>query len=518
MASTPIGEPDHGPAGAALIVRGLTKRFWGTRALDDVSLEVLPGQVRALLGQNGAGKSTLIKILAGVYQADAGTVEVDGADPRAGSAIAFIHQDRGLAPGMTVAENIALTRGYATGRGGLVSWRRVLEQAREVLDLLELDLDPHADVAELTLAERALVAIARAMSTRASFIVLDEPTAALPASVVDQLIDTIRRLRKEGVGFLYVTHRIDEIFPLADTVTVLRDGRVIMDTTVARVSREQLVRAIVGKDLAASHKDEAPLRTGTPLLDLREVIVGGTGPVTMQVARGEIVGLVGLGGAGQNDIGRAIAGVASPTSGSMSLDGRSHTPTSAASALKDGVGFVPGDRLEESLAPELTVQENLYLNPAIPSQRTLRPRSRRREQASARDAIERFDVRPRVPTMPISLLSGGNQQKVVVARWIEAGLRTLVLEEPTAGVDIASKAQIHDVLRGVASDGGAVVVVSSDFDEVAQLCDRVVVFSRGQVATELTGDQVDVSAVTGWATGAIDYAATGSQSEKGTAQ
>jgi ribose transport system ATP-binding protein len=506
--------PARGPV---LTVRGLTKRFWGTRALDGVDLEVRPGEVRALLGQNGAGKSTLIKILAGVYQADAGTVELDGTDilsSPATSPIAFIHQDRGLVPGMTVAENIALIRGYPSARAGLVSWRGVTRQARQALELLHLDIDPDADVAELTLAERALVAIARAISTDAKFIVLDEPTAALAASVVDQLIETIRRLREKGHGFLYVTHRIDEVFQLADTTTVMRDGRVVMDTAVARIDHRELIRAIVGKDVVVldrEHDGQDP--AAETALDLCEITVGGVGPVSLRTARGEVVGLVGLSGAGQDEVGRVIAGALPASGGAMSLDGHHYAPASTTDALARGVGFVAGDRLEESLASELTVQENLYLNPAVPNGRVFRPRSRRGELASTRAAVTRFDVRPPDPTMPISLLSGGNQQKVAVARWIEAGLNALVLEEPTAGVDIASKAQIHEVLHAAARAEGAVVVVSSDFDEVAQLCDRVYIFNRGHVATELIGDQITVGALTGWATGANDQSPTASEKQ-----
>lgn len=508
VTATSMSDPRlEAPPRSALTVRGLTKRFWGTRALDAVDLEVRPGEVRALLGQNGAGKSTLIKILAGVHQADAGSVECNGTDilsPRSACPIAFIHQDRGLVPGMTVAENIALTRGYPTGRAGLVSWRGVVRQARAALASLQLDIDPEADLAHLTMAERALVAIARAISAEAAFIVLDEPTAALTASVVDQLIDTIRRLRHDGIGFLYVTHRIDEVFQVADTVTVLRDGRVVMDVGVAHVTRGDLIRAIVGGDLISAGESRGPTPAGATVLDLRGVAVAGVAPVTLRVAQGEIVGLVGLSGAGQRELGRAIAGVLQPTRGSMRLADRPYAPDSTTAALADGIGFLAGDRLEESLAAGLTVQENLYLNPGIPNHHPLRPRSRRAERARADEALARFDVRPRAPTTPVTLLSGGNQQKVAVARWIEAGLTTLVLEEPTAGVDVASKAQIHALLRQVSRSGGAIVVVSSDFDEVAQLCDRVLVFSRGVVAAELSGAGMQVSTLTTWATGAHD--------------
>lgn len=493
------------PAGAVLSVRGLTKRFWGTLALDGVDLEIRPGRVRALLGHNGAGKSTFIKILAGVYTADSGTMELDGtavASPH-DLPVAFIHQDRGLVPDMSVAENIALVRGYERTRWGLVSWSGLAKQAQQVLDFLGLDISPETPVSRLDAAEAAMLAIARAMSTRARFVVLDEPTATLPATHVDRLVDTIERLRADGVGFLYVTHRIDEVYRLADTVTVLRDGRVVLDDRVPEVRRDDLVHAIVGRELEVP-KAKRTRSSGPPALELRDVAVPGAGPVSLSVAAGEILGLVGLTGAGHTEIGRVIAGVLPSARGSMMLAARPYTPRSPADALADGVGFVAGDRLRESLAAELSVQENLYLNPVVNGGHLLRPRSRRRETRQARSVMDRYEVRPKSPTTPVGLLSGGNQQKVVVARRLEAGLRTLVLEEPTAGVDIAAKAQIHELLRGAADQDGVLVVVSSDFDEVVQLCDRVLVFDRGRIVAELSGADLQVSSLTGWATGAGD--------------
>ncbi len=492
-------------ADSVLSVRGLTKRFWGTRALDGVNLEIRSGQVRALLGHNGAGKSTLIKILAGVYTADSGGVELDDTPVAAvrDLPIAFIHQDRGLVPDMSVAENIALVCGYECTRWGLVSWSKVAKRARHVLDFLGLDIPPETPVARLDAAESAMLAIARAMSVEARFIVLDEPTATLPATHVDRLIGTIERLRAEGVGFLYVTHRIDEVFRLADTVTVLRDGRVVLDDRVADVRRDDLVQAIVGHELSVSTAKRTP-SGAAPALELRDMAVPGVGPVTMRVATGEILGLVGLIGAGHTEIGRLIAGILPPARGSMTFAGRPYAPRSPADALSRGVGFVASDRLGESLAAELSVQENLYLNPVVSGGHILRPRGRRRESLRAHGVVDAYDVRPRSPTTPISLLSGGNQQKIVVARWLEAGLRTLVLEEPTAGVDIAAKEQIHDLLRGAADQAGALVVVSSDFDEVVQLCDRVLVFNRGRLAAELWGEDLRVDSLTSWATGARD--------------
>ena len=495
--------------GSVLSIQGLTKRFWGTLALADVSLELITGKVMALLGQNGAGKSTLIKILAGVYKADAGSIVVDGVELAAGqepAPLAFIHQDLGLVSAMTVAENIAIVQGYPRV-GRIVSWSRVTTRARLVLDSLGLDIDPGILVAELSMAERALVAIARALSNRARFIVLDEPTASLPASDVDRLVAAITRMRAEGIGFLYVTHRVDEVFRLADMVTVLRDGHVVLSRPVLDVGRAALVRAIVGHEV--SEGAARPARSGrSSVLRLDGVATHGVQAIDLDVASGEIVGLVGLSGAGQSDVGRVIAGVHPATDGTMTLHGQAYAPRSAADALAAGVGFVAGNRLEESIAAELSVAENLYVNPVVPNGGLLRPRARRVELRTAREALDRFDVRPADPSMPIELHSGGNQQKEVVARWLEAGLRTLVLEEPTAGVDIASKAQIHDLLRSVAQQGGTVIVISSDVDEVTHLCDRVLVFNRGRLVAQLSGDEATAAALTGWAAGAHDGSVT----------
>ncbi len=498
---------------SSVAVRGLTKRFWGTRALDGVDLDIAAGRVHALLGQNGAGKSTLIKILAGVYRPDAGTVRLGGMDILAAhghSPLAFIHQDLGLVPSMTVAENIALVRGYPR-RGRLVSWVRVRDRASEVLDFFGLDISPDAELSALTMAQRSLVAISRALSARARFVVLDEPTAALPASDVDRLVTAIERMRAEGIGFLYVTHRIDEVFKIGDAVTVLRDGRVVLSSKVAQVSRPDLVGAIVGHKVSGAVVDRAR-HAGATVLQLRDVRVAGVGPVSLTLSAGEIVGLVGLSGAGQTEIGRAVAGAVPADRGTMILEGRPYAPRSSAEALAQGIAFVAGNRIEESLAAELTVQENLYINPVTDGRRVLRPRGRRAERQQAIEALDRFAVRPKDPSMPISLLSGGNQQKVVVARWLEAGLNKLVLEEPTAGVDVASKAHIHDLLRRLAAQAGAMLVVSSDFEEVADLCDRVLVFSRGGLVAELAGQDIQVRALTMLAAGAADGPATGMES------
>ncbi len=496
-----------------LAIAGLTKTFFGNRVLDDVSIVLEAGQVHALLGQNGAGKSTLIKILGGVYRADAGTVTVDGQRVTPGHhdvPVALIHQDLGLVADMTVAENMALVAGYRR-RHHVISWEEVRRSAIEALGALNLDLDPGAPVGALPPAERSMVAIARALSMRKRFVVLDEPTAALPAADVDTLFKAIHQLRSQGAGFLYVTHRIDEVFTIADRVTVLRNGRVVFEDAVGKVSHDKLVASIVGPATPsppARTTSRAPHRfpeatTGRAVLSVRGLVVGPAGPVDIEVRAGEVLGLVGLAGAGQVEIGRALVGALNPDRGEMEFENRSYSPRSPAAALGHGaMGFVPGDRLQEGIAASLSVQENLYLNPAVQGHTALRPISHRQERRRAVSLLKRFDVRPADPTIPIGLLSGGNQQKAVVVRWVGAKVRVMVLEDPTAGVDVGAKPEIHGILRDMRASGVAVVVVSSDFDELADICDRALVFRGGRVAAALERPEIDTTRLTMLASGA----------------
>ncbi|WOT40452.1 ATP-binding cassette domain-containing protein [Streptomyces coeruleorubidus] len=679
-------------------IRGLGKRFGGTVALAGVDLDVHAGSVLALLGPNGAGKSTLIKVLAGVHPADAGQITVDGeplGSPAASRSMSFIHQDLGLVEWMTVAENIALTNGYARGRG-LISWRRTRERCVGALRIVAGHLDPDAPVSGLAPAERSLVAIARALAARARLIVLDEPTARLPAADSARLFGVLHDLRDRGHAILYVTHRLDEVYEVADTFAVLRDGRLVSHGRLAGHSPARLVHDIVGEEdpptttrparpspatrpagpspaddparpssadgpaatpaaarstgtpsadhpatpptadrparasdsdrparpsaadrpagasaaghsvsppaadrpagtpaadyparppaaahpasppavdrpagtsdgdrsasspavdrpVGASAADhpaappaaaerpagtpaaERPARpsaadhpAGTPAADhpvgppaadhpatppaaahpapppaaappvlaLDSVRTPLAGPVSLEVAAGEVLGLVGLSDAGHTDLGRALAGARPLLGGRAVLHGRPYRPRTVAEAVALGVGFVPGDRLREGCLAELTVRENLLANPRAggrPAPRWIGPR---RERADAAALIERFSVRPRDSEAPIATLSGGNQQKVMIGRWLRTELRLLILEEPTASVDIGAKAAIHRLLDEALSAGLAVLLLSTDFEEVASVCGRTLVFVRGSVTAELSGGALTVTGLT----------------------
>jgi len=489
------------PRGPLVRIRGLTKRFGRTLALAGVDLDIERGSILALLGPNGAGKSTLVKTLAGVYHADEGEVTVAGqplGTHAASRSMSFIHQDLGLIEWMTVAENIALVTGYPR-RHGLVSWRQTRERCAEALGIIAGHLDAGARIADLAPAERSLVAIARALATQAELIVLDEPTASLPAADCARLFDVLHTLRDRGHGIVYVTHRLDEVYEVAATFAVLRDGRLISSGPLADHSPARLVHDIVGHEPAIRPRGRLPAPAPAPgpvVLSLDGVRTENTGPVSLELRAGEILGMVGLTGAGHQHLGRALAGSRPILAGRAMLDGRPYTPRTVAAAVDSGVGIVTANRQEEGCAAELTVRENFLANPRAGGLPALRWISPRRERTEATALIERFSVQPRDSEAQIATLSGGNQQKIMVGRWLRVSRRLLVLEEPTAGVDVGAKAEIHRLLDEALADGLAVLLISTDFEEVAAVCHRALVFVHGTVTAELTGKALTVAELT----------------------
>ena len=466
----------------------IVKSFGGTKALRGVSLHVNRGEIVALLGENGAGKSTLIKTLGGIYTPDSGQVMVDGTAYNhvsgklsARQAVALIHQDLGLIEWMSVAENIALAVGYPR-RAGRIDWPAAEKVARDALALVEAEFEPTARVSSLTRTEKSLVAIARALAVECDFLVLDEPTASLPADEVERLFAALRPLKAKGVGMIYVSHRLDEVFKISDRVAVLRDGQMVGMRDIAHTNAEDLVSLIVGRK--TREIDRPAAQEGVELLAIKGLQTRKAGPFTLTIKRGEMVGLVGLRGAGHEEIGRALFGLERHT-GSVLLDGVAPDLTSPRSAMASGIGFVARDRVVESVAPTLTIRENAYLNPSATGRRLmsfLRPRD---EDNLARNLGGRVGLSPNDPTLAIEALSGGNQQKVVVGRWLDTGRRLLIAEDPTAGVDVGAKAEIYHLLFAALASGMGVLIVSTDFEEVANICHRAIVFSRGQVVNEL---------------------------------
>jgi ribose transport system ATP-binding protein len=477
-----------------LSFRNCVKVFGGNRAVDDVSFDVEAGTICALLGENGAGKSTLIKMLAGVYKRDSGQILCNGVDvdtPGGRDGIAFIHQDLGLLEWMTVAENMAMGFGFATSRG-FISWNRVQRRAAEALELIGGGIDPRARVFDLTRAEKSLLAIARALAVDCRVLVLDEPTASLPEADVIRLFDVLHRLRAEGVAMIFVSHRLDEVFRIADRTAIMRDGVLVHEGPVAELDQDELVRHVVGRRPVEVRAGSAEA-TGAEVLAVDGVELAGVGPIDLEVAEGEIVALVGLRGAGHARIGRMLCGLEAHRAGQVRLDGQPVAFASPREAIDNGVAFVTSNREAESMAVSLSVRENLFINPQIRGRGTFSPVRRATERARALPIVRRFNVRPGNPEQEIGTLSGGNQQKVILARWLDIGARLLVLEEPTMGVDIGAKAEIYNHLGDALAEGTAIVVVSTDFEEVANVAHRALVFNRGRVAAELAGPDLNLA-------------------------
>lgn len=496
---TAVGVPPS-IAPTVLQIRGLTKFFGATRALYKVGFTVARGEIHALLGENGAGKSTLIKILAGVHAADAGDILLDGAPVQPwlnhrALPIAFLHQDLGLIESMTVAENIALTTCYPL-RNQLISWAGVRRRAAAILENLGAAVAPRRLISNLTAAERSIVAIARALAQKSSLLVLDEPTATLPQADVERLFSVLHRLRQEGMGIIYVTHRLDEVFRLADRVSVLRNGECVASARVRETNPDDLVIKIIGKSPAEVFIHSTP-PPPNPVLEGDAICAAGVGPVSLRLARGETLGLVGRRGAGHDAVGRMLFGLLPRHGGVVRRNGAVLTPGSIDAAIAAGIGFVSSRRAEESLAGSLTVRENLFLNPHYRAGGRLHHFSLEEERRRTGEVMARFSIRPPdAGERAVATLSGGNAQKVVLARWFEIGSEILILEEPTMGVDVGAKAEIYGMIHEGLQHGHSVVLVSSDFEEVARIAHRALVFVDGRISAEVTARDMSIEVLT----------------------
>jgi len=406
--------------------------------------------------------------------------------------VAFIHQDLGLVEWMTVAENVGLGQGYSK-RGGLISWRQTEKRAVEALRMVGCDFDPTKRVHDLSRTEKSLVAIARALAAEADVLVLDEPTASLPADEVERMFKVLRELRSRGVGMIYVSHRLDEIFRIADRVAVLRDGRLVGSKTVKDTSPSELVNMIVGREVKDLYV-RGTAKRGRETLKLSNFTTFGGGPVNFAAHEGEVLGLVGLRGAGQEAIGRALFG-AQQSSGTAHLNGELLDLSSPQIALEQGMGLVARDRTEESVALSLSVRENMFLNPFAIGRTLMSVLSPTAEADMAHGIGLEVGLRPNDPALPVAALSGGNQQKVVIGRWLATGRRVLIAEDPTSGVDVGARAEIYRWIAAALEPGLTVLVVSTDFEEVAHICHRALVFSRGAIVAEIPEAKLSTAAL-----------------------
>ncbi|RSM38208.1 sugar ABC transporter ATP-binding protein [Amycolatopsis balhimycina DSM 5908] len=485
---------------------GIRKEFPGVLALDGVDFRMYPGEVHALMGENGAGKSTLIKVLTGVYGVDAGTIGLDGDEVAfngPGSAqqagISTVYQEVNLCPNLSVAENVCL--GREPRRFGRIQWGPMRRRAEELLARLDVHVDVTAELSTCSIAVQQLVAIARALDVDARVLVLDEPTSSLDAGEVEQLLKVVRSLRDQGMAILFVSHFIDQVFAIADRMTVLRNGKLIGEYRTADITPVELVTKMIGKELQVLEdlEDSGPSRAevaGAPVLLAAEGLArkGGVAPFDLAIHAGEVVGLAGLLGSGRTELARLLFGADHADSGTVQVDGETTSLRTPRAGLDHKIAFLSENRKAEGLVEELTVRENIVL--ALQASRGwARPLSRRRQDEIAEKYIKALDIRPANPEALVGNLSGGNQQKVLLGRWLITEPRLLILDEPTRGIDIGAKTEIQRLVTQLSGDGMAVVYISAELEEVLRLSHRVVVLRDRKVVAvrdnqALTADDI----------------------------
>ncbi|MGC5031408.1 sugar ABC transporter ATP-binding protein [Micromonospora sp. DT229] len=483
-----------------LTMTGISKSFPGVRALHNVDFRLFPGEVHALMGENGAGKSTLIKVLTGVYGIDEGTItlgdeQVAFSGPMQASAagVSTVYQEVNLCPNLSVAENIFI--GREPRRLGAVRWGEVRRRARQLLARLDLDIDVTAPVASYSLAVQQMVAIARAIDVQARVLILDEPTSSLDADEVAQLFRIMRQLRDEGIAILFVTHFLDQVYGIADRITVLRNGTLVGEYPIGELPQLALVEKMIGKELDVLERLEeqprrelAALEGGTPFVAVSELgRKGAVAPFSLTIHPGEVVGLAGLLGSGRTESARLFFGADRADHGEVTVNGKPTSLRNPVQAIEQGIGFCSENRRAEGIIPDLTVRENMIL--AMQAARGwLRPIPRRRQDELVEQYIKALSIRPANPDLPVRNLSGGNQQKVLLARWLITEPRLLILDEPTRGIDIGAKAEIQKLVVQLSDGGMAVLFISAELEEVLRLSHKVVVMRDREMVAQLDND------------------------------
>jgi ribose transport system ATP-binding protein len=497
---------------ALLTVERVNKSFGGIRVLDGVSIDLLPGEVHAIVGENGAGKSTLLNILSGVLIPDAGAIRVRGdpvhfATPKDAQrrGIGTVFQELSLAPSLSVSENIFPNRA-PVWRGGFIRWSALHKEAQELMAQFGVKIDVRASVDRLTNSARQVVEIAKALSLKAQILLLDEPTSALSPDEVGALFGVIRRLKTAGIGIIYISHRMHEVFEIADRITVLRDGRKIGSFVKTETSTEDVVRLMVGRELRAMFEPRRGRIGGILIQTERLSHSGSFQDVDLTVRSGEIVGLAGLLGSGRSALGMALAGLLRPTSGIIQVEGSTVWMHGISDAIKLGIAYLPAERKTDGLFLENSISDNMIAATLAEfSKYGLLDRTRR--DRTSQQYIGRLNVRASGVHQLAGRLSGGNQQKVMIAKWLITQPRILIAAEPTKGIDVRAKYEIHALLRSLADDGAAIVVISSDLPEILGLSDRIVVMHEGRISGELAADAASEEAIMRCAVGLDSRAA-----------
>jgi ribose transport system ATP-binding protein len=489
-----------------LRLQGISKRFPGVLAVDDVNLDIYPGEVHVVAGENGAGKSTLMKLLSQVERPTSGTVLLNGQEvpfvnpqhaQRLG--ISMVYQEFALAPHLTVAHNIVL--GRESTWFGVINQRAEIEQARQLLQRVGLHIDPKRIVSTLSVAEQQMVEIAKALDIEAKVVIMDEPTATLTDQEIAHLFSVIRGLTTQGIAVFYISHRLDEIFQIADRVTVMRDGKVVATLPRSELDQQKLIRLMVGRDIQHLYPKPEP-RLGPVMLRVEGITRRGTlHQCSFEVSAGEILGFAGLIGSGRTELARAVFGADPIDAGSIWLEGKHLSITSPASAIAAGIGYLTEDRKRDGLAMTLDIVQNITLSnlPTVASWIDLG-----KEERIAVRSRDRLKIRTPSVRRKVAVLSGGNQQKVIVARWLETQARVLFFDEPSRGIDVNAKAELFEIIGTLASEGRAIVLISSYLPELINMCDRLIVLHEGRITGELQRDQFTEERIMALATGASE--------------
>jgi monosaccharide-transporting ATPase len=490
---------------ALLEIRGLTKSFPGVKALQGVDFTVRRGEVHALMGENGAGKSTLIKVLTGVYPRDGGTVLLDGSEVRPNSpkaaeglGISTVYQEVNLIPQLSIAENICL--GREPTRLGLIRWRAMARHAETALARLDLKLDVKQQLSACSIAIQQMVAIARALDVSAKLLILDEPTSSLDENEVEELFKVIRKLRAEGLGIVIVTHFLDQVYAIADRITVLRDGQLVGEYEAAKLPRMELVTRMIGKALSQmpppQHDVSGPVTPQRePFLVLKQCgRAGSIAPMDLTIGKGEILGLAGLLGSGRTETARLMFGIDRIQTGEMLVDGKPTTFKSPGEAIRAGFAFTPENRKSDGIIPHLSIRENIVL--ALQArQGVAKAISRKQQEEIVEKFIKVLGISTPGPEQLVVNLSGGNQQKVLLARWLATQPRLLILDEPTRGIDVGAKAEILKLVQSLGKDGVSILFISSELEEVVRYSERVAVLRDRAKVGELSGKQITEDAI-----------------------